>query len=585
MNKPFQIALQFIKIIGAELGIILLFLVVIDNYIGETEEHIGFADGMGYFEYLPSTFIRHDINRKDFKLEENPSVYANVQTVGVYNYYNDYTVNKYPCGTAILQSPFFFYTYFTTKRDGTAHDGYQVSFQKTILFSTLFYLFLGLFFLKKILLLYQINKATIVFSQLLIVLATPISHYAHIEASMSHVYSFFAISVFVYVTILYFKEVKLKYFILMSLLLGLIFTIRQVNILVVLSLPFLAGSFSSLKTGFLHVFQNPKWLLLGIVAFFSIVSVQLLFWHLQTGELIVYSYQNEGFNFFRPEFLNILFSYKKGLFLYTPVLFFSVIGVIYLFVQKKTWLALTWLFFFIVITYVFSSWHAWWYGGSFGSRPFIDFYALFFITFALLLKEVKLFGKVIIIVVSVLFLFVNIIQSYQYKEYILHSVTMDKEKYWTVFLKTEQRFNGLIWKEYIDEAAFKVNGEVNIGDLSIEKDQNEVFLSFEASKIPNFETVSIVQIELENDFKDENDSRILVSIDDSSSNYFWHERSVLHYYQESLNKWHLGKFNYKFTPVNSENKIVVTILLSKANIDFELKNVKIRFLSKKVSTN
>jgi hypothetical protein len=32
--------------------------------------------------------------------------------------------------------------------------------------------------------------------------------------------------------------------------------------------------------------------------------------------------------------------------------------------------------FFILISYIFSSWYSWYYGGGYGSRPFIDFYPL-----------------------------------------------------------------------------------------------------------------------------------------------------------------------------------------------------------------
>jgi hypothetical protein len=39
------------------------------------------------------------------------------------------------------------------------------------------------------------------------------------------------------------------------------------------------------------------------------------------------------------------------------------------------------LLFFFLVSYIFSSWHSWYFGGGYGSRPFIDFYPLFAIPF------------------------------------------------------------------------------------------------------------------------------------------------------------------------------------------------------------
>jgi len=565
----------------SELIILLLLLVVIKHYIGEVDNHIGLADGKGYYEYLPSTFIRHDILRKDFKVTENESLYKEVQTIGVYNFYKDHTVNKYTCGTAILQSPFFFYTYFTTDRSGKADDGYQSSFQETVYFATLFYLFLGLFFLKKILQLYEIKWPVIFFAQLLIVFATPITHYSHYEASMSHVYSFFAIAVFTYTSILYFKRQKAIYFIVACLILGFIFLIRQVNVLVLFSLPFLAGSWVEFKSGLNSIFSKPKWLVIGVIGFLSIVFIQLLFWHIQTGDFLVYSYQNEGFDFLNPEFINILFSYKKGLFLYTPVLLLSVLSVLIFTFSMKQYLAFTWLGFFLLITYVFSSWHYWEYGCSYGSRPYIDFYVLFFIPIALMINHASIIWKSLIVLVSFGFIYVNIVQTYQYKEYILHWINMDKAKYWTVFLQTDERFKGLVWKEPIIESNYRVVDEKKIGDFTIQKNNNQILIRINTSEISEFDLVSIIQLKIETDFNILNKSKILISIDDSLENYLWDERSILHFYNSRLNEFHTGSFNYKLNSVKKSENVTLTILSTSSNMDFNIQNAKLIFLKSK----
>jgi len=47
-----------------ELLIIFLFIFLINNYFGNADETIK-ADGVGYYDYLPSLFIHHDLVRKD----------------------------------------------------------------------------------------------------------------------------------------------------------------------------------------------------------------------------------------------------------------------------------------------------------------------------------------------------------------------------------------------------------------------------------------------------------------------------------------------------------------------------------------
>lgn len=54
---------------------------------------------------------------------------------------------------------------------------------------------------------------------------------------------------------------------------------------------------------------------------------QFLYWKHVTGQFIFFSYKNtEGFDFMKPHILNVLFSFKKSLFVYTPVLIFVVAG-------------------------------------------------------------------------------------------------------------------------------------------------------------------------------------------------------------------------------------------------------------------
>ena len=243
-----NIALPFLN----ELLIVFLYVFLVYNYIGNTDETIK-ADGKGYYDYLPSIFIHHDLVRKDIPIEENTGIYDRISEYGVYVDYKDFKVNKYPCGTAILEFPFFLFTYLTTDLEGTKLDGYQLPFQKTIFHAAIFYLFLSLYFLKRILRLYEIKPGVISFSQLLLTLATPVTNYANYDASFSHIYSLFAITAFLFFVKSFFKNRNSKDVIIASILLGLILTLRQINVIIVLLIPFLAGTSKNLRDGFQYL--------------------------------------------------------------------------------------------------------------------------------------------------------------------------------------------------------------------------------------------------------------------------------------------------------------------------------------------
>jgi len=399
---------RYLKHLLPELFLVLAFALLIQTNKAKVDEVIH-ADAVGYYDYLPSLFIHHDLVRKNKPEKTHTGLYKRIDKKGVYVDYKGFKVDKYPVGTALLQLPFFYVAHLATPLHGGFEDGYQKPFQKAVLFATLFYLFLGVYFLRKILELYDIKKPVILFSQILLVFATGVTNYANLDAGFSHVYSLFALNAFFYFTRSFFTRNRLKDFIGMGLFMGLILLLRQINVLAVLFIPFLAGSFHNLKKGIFQLLHHPRVLLTGLLYTVALFFIQCLAWYLQTGHFLLYSYQGEGFNFLNPHFIDILFSYRKGLFVYTPVLFIALFGLIVLAYRRKYYQVITWLAFFTIITYVFSSWHSWIYGASYGSRVYVNYYGIFFILFALLINEIRGLLKAGIIVLSVLTIPLNLV--------------------------------------------------------------------------------------------------------------------------------------------------------------------------------
>jgi hypothetical protein len=568
-----------LKAIIIEASIIFLFVFIINNYIGNVEETIK-ADAIGYYDYLPALFIHHDLVRNGAPFNKDDVFNHRINSLDFYKDYHAYKVNKYPCGTAVLESPFFLWTCFTTVRDGTDKDGYQRPFQQAVFYAALFYLFLTIFFLKKTLESYDINRYVIILCQLLLVLGTTVTHYANFDAGFSHLYSLFATTTFIYFARSFFKYKNLHHFIYACLSLGIVLLVRELNILVLLFVPFLAGSLKNLKDGILYLIHHLKQIIIGLLVLSGVFFIQCFLWYLQTGTFLLYSYQGEGFNFTKPHMIDILFSYKKGLFVYTPILFIALCSLIWLIFKRNYYLAFTWLSFFLILTYMLSSWHTWESGCSYGLRAYVDTYSVFLILFAIMLNGIGLGFKIVITFLSFLTILLNIIQTYQYKEYILDWQHMNKEKYWKIFLKTDKRYKSLLWKREWDYEAFETVKEISVGNIFVPPNTVSMLCKVSSKDIPEFEKVNIIQVLIDNEYKSRNDTKIIVSVHalNGHHNYYWFDPYFIHFSEKYFNEWQNGLYDYEITPIRDTVEKVVTLEVRSDQNKNDLFNVRIKFL-------
>lgn len=388
-------------------------------------------DGKGYYAHLPAVFIYQDLAFDFYDDIENGKYHIPQLAYDYRNEYQGKIVNKYYAGTAMAELPFFLMAHVLSKPLAYDSDGYSKIYYIFISIAGLFYMVLGLYLLWKILLLYQIKKSNINIVLISISLGTHLFYYAAFEPCMSHVYSFAIINAFVLNAKKYFFDDKNKYLIIAAILFGLIVIIRPVNGLIILVLPFIAGSFSILKERFQSLFSKNIFALMGaILIVFGIVSIQGIIYYIQTGHFFAYSYENEGFNFLDSHMIDILFSYKKGLFLYTPICFLASLGSYYLF-KKSKFQFYSLLAFFLVLTYVLASWWSWWYGGSFSSRVYVEYLFVFALLLAFALEQITVnsWRKLFVASLFILILF-NQKQTYLYRIAHIHFVDMDKEWYW-----------------------------------------------------------------------------------------------------------------------------------------------------------
>lgn len=396
------------------------------------------SDGKGYYAYLPAVFIYQDLNFGFFDEIEKEKYYEP-------SYYFDYRatannsrINKYYCGTALAQLPFFGMAHAASKLFGYEADGYSKLYAVFLHIATVFYVALGLFFLKGLLQLYEIKKWVIGLVIIACVFGTNLFYYAEVEPSMSHAYSFGFVSWFVFLIKKYSIQKSPKQLLLLGFVFGMIVLIRPVNAMILLSVPFITGSKDSFLTMFRSLASSYKYTILSIVIVLLVFSLQLLYYKLATGSFFVYSYMDEGFNFLQPEFFNILFSYKKGLFLYTPMYLLAFGGLIVLWKRNK-WQFSWFLIFFGVITYVLSSWWMWFYGGSFSSRVYVEYLPVFMLLLALGLNALQnKWVKSTSIGIICLLIIICQIQIFQYRYGQIHWSDQTKEMYWDNFLRIDK---------------------------------------------------------------------------------------------------------------------------------------------------
>lgn len=397
------------------------------------------ADARGYYAYLPAVFIYHDlgfkfINKIEFDTYKNPKKY--------YKYYNIHqgkVFNKYYAGTALLLSPFFMLGHAITLVTQLPADGYSYYYTALVHIGALFYLLIGLLGLRKLLRAFGFSESIVGWTLVLTLLATNLFYYVITEFAMSHIYSFTAIVWFCWSIQAYFKQPgKGLYILLSSVLLAIIVLIRPVNIIIILAIPFFVDSYKNLHSGFRMMFTQTKWLVLSLLAFILLVSIQFIIYKIGVGSFYLFSYKGERFDFLHPNMLKFLFSYKKGFFVYTPLMLVSLVGLIFYYRNNK-YLFLSVFVFLFLLVYVLSSWEMWYYGGSFSQRVMIDFYAVFAILLANALQNInaKRFKKWVYIVL-VLLLFVNQVQTYQYRRAIIHWSEMTKARYWEVFMRIDK---------------------------------------------------------------------------------------------------------------------------------------------------
>jgi len=404
-----------------------------------------YNDVISYYAYLPATVIYHDLSL-DFTRDSSDYFADKFWPLKTPEGRN---VIKMSMGLSFLYAPFFVAGHVMAKLTDYPADGFSLPYKMLLNLSAVFYLALGLFFLRKVLEKY-FNQKVVIITLVATVLGTNLYFYSAVESTMPHVYLFSLFSAFLYLTIKWYENPDMEKAIIIGLLGGLITLIRPTDIL--LAVFFFLWNVKSgreLKQRFMFYVKNPRFKIAMALSFFVIWIPQFVYWKYATGHWIYYSYNDEGFNFLHPHIIDGLFSYRKGWLVYTPVMILAISGLAISFKKFKTVFYPT-LVFLVLNIYIITSWWCWWYGGSYGNRPFIDSYPLMALSLAVFINWVLLRKKLIGIaaqIVIVLLILLNIFQTWQYYGGDIHHDAMTKKAYWKLFLNP---FPDDTYKQFLD---------------------------------------------------------------------------------------------------------------------------------------
>lgn len=569
---------KYLLSLWGEILIILLFLIVSNNFLTKRADLIH-ADGRGYYEFLPAAFIYHDLELNYLDTLQSEFYDTKLMSQDFYKRLeNGKRFDKYFIGTAVLQAPFFAIGHAWAKLSPhDAADGFSHPYQISIFIAALFYTFIGLLFVRLLLTSYDVNRFWTIVVQSGVVFCTSMLDYMHWDAAYSHVYSFFLVAGFFWFARKFLLYGNRKALFATILFLGLIFLVRPVNILCVLFLPLLAKSFQqflgSLKTVFTSYFKIT---IFSVITCLLIFQIQCVVWYFQTGHWMYYAYGEETFIWSEPHILDFLFSYRKGLFLWSPWLFVLVASGIIFHVLRRQWFRLVWfLCSFIFLVYVLSCWWYWSYGGSLGSRPMIDFYPALIIFAAPVFSRISGLLKWIVLLATPFLAYIMIIQTYQYQKGILTWDEMNKKDYWKVFLKTDPMYEWYLWSHKIptgkcvSETAWQKQSRVL-------PDRWHIYDTLKVS-IPDSSFIKVGQITFLSKEKHGAESFEIRLLDQKDSLLFNHYTTMLHVIDESRGN---NFIDYRFE-INKQLQPrlkAVFIINAKASA-VTIDSMKIRFFS------
>ncbi len=341
-------------------------------------------DVSGYYLYLPALFIHNDLKHLSTSKEVVKKYKPTPDLQQAYQHESGNYVLKYSLGQAIQYLPWFVVGHIWASLDSDhSADGFSFPYQFMLSIGMLLLSFLGLWILRKVLLTSFSELATGL-TLICIVLGSNYLDYSAINGAMTHNSLFTIYAGLLYSTIKFYKAPTLKWALIIGALVGWAALIRPTELIAAI-LPIVWGlkglSFSSIRDQLKFLLEKKKLLLPVVILTGAIGFLQLIYWKYAGGKWIIYSYQDQGFDWLHPHLIEGTIGFQTGWLIYSPLMVFSLIGFLFLWRKKSEGLLAITAFSGLFI-YLCFAWSEWTYGGSLGVRAMIQSYPVLAIPMA-----------------------------------------------------------------------------------------------------------------------------------------------------------------------------------------------------------
>lgn len=340
------------------------------------------ADAAGYYVYLPGVF------HHGMRAESWPAGTEALMGNGfLLDTISNKVITKYTCGVALLQLPFYLAAELLT--GGSSLDGVTDIHRRSMETAAGFYWSMAL-----VMLIWAFHQRwpgpmwAPITALALTALGSHVIFYVVRMPSYSHVFSFFTISAALAIAVADRSGLRAPYYrVAFQLACALTVLIRPIDIIAV------AGLYGWLWLDHGRTILRPGLLFSQVLIAIAVAAPQLIYWQFIHGELLHYSYGNEGFsNWNKPEVGRFLFAPGNGWLPNAPTLILLPIGLWSMYPEYRKHAILIVLI-LVAVVYACSSWHVWTFGCSFGARPMVQYMPFVALTFHHFMIRKDLLGE------------------------------------------------------------------------------------------------------------------------------------------------------------------------------------------------
>lgn len=394
-------------------------------------------DVLGYYLYLPSTFLYDDLSLDKYELYDQ--LIKQYDLSGTFYQINKTTtghfINKYSMGMAIIYAPFYFIGDLIASLTEYPRDGFSMPYQLSLQIGGFIYTVLSVLLVFKLLSKFY-NQVVVTIVTAAFFFGTNYFLSATVGNSMPHNMLFLFYGIIIWQTIEWHKTFQTKNIIYLGIASGILILARPTELLALfIPLFWNVTSIASFK-GKLQLLKSFKTqLLLFIIILFCFGIPQFVYWKILAGKWLVIDYGNaaEGFDFFIIKFLGFLLSFRNGWFIYTPIMLVATFG--FYFLKKRNPKLFTPFFiFFILNLYVVCISSSWWYADSFSCKDLIQSSIIMLFPLSELVSfMIDKKKKTLIISILSVFVLLNLFQTWQFNKGIIHKSRMTMASYFKAF--------------------------------------------------------------------------------------------------------------------------------------------------------